>query len=244
MNMMIHILLPSLLGLVSCQSADQECNFTADCQELPRCVNIADASCVCNFGKCVISGSYPFFREQDRQCTNYTDCSCRDDKKNCFCRDGICSTTAWECHETSDCKPMKKCKDKACNCQDNLCSWECDTTADCKDHYCNKANGYTCECEESLCAYKQKPKECNGLKDCVARGFCSEKEPCTCTSNYCNKPWYVGSDGTNCRTDKDCMDTIAKCQETGCTCSNIKDISQYEKRGTCAFNDAKFAFGN
>ena len=51
-----------------------ECAFCRDCKQVPRCQGIQDASCVCNFGKCVISGN-PFFR--NNQCNTYEDCACK-----------------------------------------------------------------------------------------------------------------------------------------------------------------------
>lgn len=51
-----------------------ECSFSPDCKEVPRCQGIQDASCVCNFGRCVIDGN-PFFR--DSQCNTFQDCACK-----------------------------------------------------------------------------------------------------------------------------------------------------------------------
>jgi len=233
--MMKLLLLLSLADSLWAQSPD-ECAFTADCRDAP-CASIADVACVCNFGKCVTTGN-PFY--QGKECTEYTDCKCKDNPPNCFCRDGLCDTTAWECHQDQDCKKMPKCEGKECVCQDNLCSWECDTTPDCKDHYCNEALGYTCECKASQCTYKQKPQECSSLKDCVNGGFCDEDKPCDCTGNYCTQPWWNQNrdeDGTNCRSDQDCNETILKCGDKGCTCSNLKKISEYESRGVCTYNN-------
>merc|ERR1711874_139046 len=87
------------------------------------------------------------------QCSNYTDCDCRDNPSNCFCR-GFppkCVTSAWECHSSKDCKKIEKCQDKECGCHGSLCEHECDTANDCDWHRCNHTERYSCACKQSVC---------------------------------------------------------------------------------------------
>merc|ERR1719435_822376 len=123
-------------------------------QSYQSCQRIADADCVCLFGQCVIEG-HPFTRGSE--CEQYTDCDCRSTPETCFCKDGYCKETRWECHEKRDCARLTKCGNKDCSCSGNTCEHDCDIDQDCKDFHCNRALGYTCKCENSLCAYKQKP---------------------------------------------------------------------------------------
>merc|ERR1712212_284062 len=165
-KMLEVVLLATTLALASGQVLlGNECSFTADCQNIEFCQNIADASCVCNLGKCIIGGN-PFVRNSE--CTTYKDCDCKANPKNCFCHSNACVTSAWECHESSGCAAMEKCAGKECSCQDNTCAWECDRTEDCKDHYCNQALGYKCKCESSICQFERKPEECSNLRDCIS----------------------------------------------------------------------------
>jgi len=205
------------------------CSFTQDCKQYRLCQRIPDASCVCNFGNCVIR-SYPFFRGSE--CNQYTDCACSTDPDNCSCEGGFCRTEPVECHKSQDCKRMDKCKEKECNCQSNLCAWQCDTTADCKDYYCNKALGWTCGCEASICEFVKKPEECKDIGDCVSKGLCKKSEPCDCTQNYCETPHWVNDKG-NCRKDQDCEDSILECKGKKCVCANIVAINEWTKRGKC-----------
>merc|ERR1712032_361609 len=145
----------------------------------------ADASCVCNFGKCIIDGN-PFVRNSE--CTTYQDCDCKNDPKNCFCHDNACVTSAWECHESSEC------------------------TADCQ--------------------FEKKAEECSNLRDCISKKLCSAKKSCDCTQGYCGKPWWANEDN-DCRNDQDCENSLGMCVGGKCACNNIKNISEYEKRGTC-----------
>jgi len=208
------------------------CNFSRDCESYRRCQNIQDASCVCKFGKCVISGGPP---RHGTECTEYTDCECRSSPDTCYCRRGYCSATKWECHEPSDCNKLNKCSDKNCACSGNLCEFECSVDANCSNFHCNRALGYKCKCKDSLCAYEKKPKECSKISDCVNIGLCSEDSPCACTQSYCTVPWWVDSTdlSVNCRSNQDCDDTIYKCQGGKCHCTNIQSITEYEERGTC-----------
>eukprot|EP00091_Calanus_sinicus_P022276 TRINITY_DN6974_c0_g1_i6.p1 TRINITY_DN6974_c0_g1~~TRINITY_DN6974_c0_g1_i6.p1 ORF type:complete len:251 (-),score=56.69 TRINITY_DN6974_c0_g1_i6:253-1005(-) len=226
----------SLLSLMSVSFAQRSslgsCQFSRDCQAHARCRNIADASCVCNFGQCVISGN-PFFRGSE--CNKFTDCACRTDPASCFCRGGFCQETRWECHEPADCNKLSKCRGKSCACTGNLCESDCASDADCKDFHCNRALGYMCKCENSLCAYKKKTTECKTISDCVSQGKCTAAAPCACTQDYCTLPWWVANRDqvANCRTDQDCESTILDCGGNKCACQNKKPINDYEKRGTC-----------
>merc|ERR1712080_504548 len=87
--------------------------------------------CCCRFGSCVLDGGFPI--PGDPECSNYTDCDCRDSPSTCFCRGwpAMCDTRAWECHTSEDCRALDKCADKECGCHSNLCEHECDTASDC-----------------------------------------------------------------------------------------------------------------
>jgi len=221
-----------ILLLAAASGAENECNFTRDCQELRRCRNIADAGCVCNFGKCVIDGN-PFFRGSE--CNKYSDCPCKNNKESCFCRGGFCREARWECHEAADCKKLDKCKSRDCACSGDLCESDCDTDDDCKDFHCNKALGYKCKCENSLCAYKKKSSECKSIADCIEKGKCTADKPCACTQEFCTLPWWVAESSLeiNCRSDQDCEEIIANCRGDKCVCGNMKNINDWELRGTC-----------
>ena len=41
----------------------------------------------------------------------------RRNPKECFCISGRCENRRWECHDSKDCKEMKKCKGKRCVCE-------------------------------------------------------------------------------------------------------------------------------
>jgi len=230
------VFLLCLLSLVPLSLAQRSslgtCEFSRDCQKHVQCQNIADASCVCNFGQCVISGN-PFFRGSE--CNTFADCDCRSDPASCFCRGGFCRETRWECHEAADCKKLNKCKDRECACSGNLCESDCSSDADCADFHCNTALGYFCKCEASLCAYKKKATECKTISDCISQGKCSASTPCACTQDYCTLPWWVqsGDQEQNCRKDQDCEETIAECAGNACSCQNKKPVNDYEMRGTC-----------
>ena len=64
----------SMLSITLAEDSLGSCQFSRDCQTYRQCQQIADASCVCNFGKCVITGN-PFFR--GTECSEYTDCACK-----------------------------------------------------------------------------------------------------------------------------------------------------------------------
>ena len=59
-------------------AASLPCTFTRDCLARPGCANLADASCVCNFGACAVVGHW-WGRPREAQCSSYTDCPCRSD---------------------------------------------------------------------------------------------------------------------------------------------------------------------
>merc|ERR1712215_588932 len=136
-----------ILSLISlCIAQDNSigsCNFSRDCDAYHLCKTVQDAGCSCIFGQCMITGN-PFFRGSE--CDKFTDCNCRNTPETCFCKDGFCRETRWECHEKTDCARLDKCRTKDCTCSDNLCEHECDTDMDCKDFHCNTALGYTCKC--------------------------------------------------------------------------------------------------
>jgi len=208
------------------------CKFTRDCQEYQTCETIQDASCVCNFGSCVISGGY-WWGQRDRQCDSYTDCPCKANRDECFCRDGRCVTEKWECHVSQDCVKLNKCSNGQCTCSGNTCESECTTVSDCKNHYCSRATGYKCKCEDFLCGF-EKVTECSTTQDCFTKDLCSSDKPCDCVNDACVAPWWVLDDQRNCRSDQDC-ESIADCEGSKCFCSNIKPLSnsEWDKRGKC-----------
>merc|ERR1711892_598332 len=84
---------------------DTNCTFTQDCKAYSMCQDIQDVGCVCNFGKCVLDG-LPYFRGD--QCNDWLrDCSCRYAPELCFCRNGWCDETAWECRQAEDCLQLE-----------------------------------------------------------------------------------------------------------------------------------------
>ena len=46
-------------------------------------------------------------------------------------------------------------------------------------------------CKENLCAFEEKPRECEDIGDCVEAGLCAAFLPCSCTNHYCTLPWWV-----------------------------------------------------
>jgi len=142
------------------EADEQECEFTPDCLEVDLCRNVADAWCVCLFGSCVLEGGSLSPTPGDPECSNYTDCDCRDSPSTCFCRGwpARCDTTAWECHTSKDCSVLDKCADKECGCHRNLCEYECDTASDCIEigHSCSSTKNYSCACEQSVCKFVER----------------------------------------------------------------------------------------
>merc|ERR1719228_2421183 len=223
-----------------------ECEFNRDCSELHWCKTIQDAGCGCVLGNCTVTYHVQFGNfHPPKQCSTYKDCKCKNRPDNCFCHDGQCDTKAWECHETRDCKRMKKCSGRACKCKRNQCQWDCDTVADCKKNYCNKRVGRYCKCVNHVCERHKKPQECKlgrygeapDIEPCVTQGLCSWGQPCNCWNplgnrGYCTKPWFVNDYG-NCRNDEDCSTHVMMCREGGCRCIDIKNLSGKKRRGTC-----------
>lgn len=229
-----------LAGGVRSQSPN-ECQFTRDCQKVLRCQRIQDASCICKFGSCVISGN-PFFR--GNECDSYKDCACKGTPEICFCRNGFCKSdpaAKFECHESKDCSSMAKCKGKSCNCQGNLCEFQCNNDADCINggFHCDNITGYKCKCASSICELEKLPAECNSIQDCVKIGKCTDDKPCACTNDQCVDPWFVETSWfknfptKTCRDASDCDYAIARCQEDKCTCENKVKVDQYSFFGEC-----------
>jgi len=213
------------------------CNWSHDCKSYFSCKHIFDAHCVCKFGQCVVQG-LPFMGIGWSECKQYTDCDCRKTPETCFCQHGSCEETRWECHEKRDCARLSKCWDRNCTCSGNLCEHQCDTVEDCKDFSCNTSVGYTCKCEDSLCAYKKKPKECRTIEDCVHQGLCQADTPCACTNEYCTLPWWMKDKNSknNCRNHKDCEEIILDCAGGKCSCLDMvrtNDWNLIMNKGTC-----------
>jgi len=231
-----------VLFMFSFVTADEnsigKCSFSRDCQQYITCQRIQDAGCICNFGSCIISGN-PFFRGSE--CDDYTDCACKDNKEACFCKNGFCKETRYECHESTDCKKLTKCSGKDCACSGFLCEFDCNNEEDCKDFHCNTALGYRCKCEKSLCEYEQKEKECKTITDCISKGFCVSDKPCACTQDYCTKPWWIQTrdETPNCRNDQECEEIIAECAGGKCTCADFVRVTDWENRGTCKTKEEK-----
>lgn len=234
-----------------------ECTWTRDCSNLPKCRGIQDAACLCRLGSCVVYGN-PFFR--GTECTDLNDCNCRANPEKCYCKNGFCTEERWECHEAPDCKKLPKCKDKNCTCDsENLCEFHCSSNADClaKDargrfvYACNSITGYTCECQMSQCNLKKLPSQCEEILDCVNSGKCKKDQPCACIENQCVDPWYVQSPwrkdfpDKNCRTPDDCDASIQMCQVGLCQCVDKVKVNQYESWGVCRLrteaNDKDYA---
>ena len=51
-------------------------------------------------------------------CISYLDLFSGNPDK-CFCKEGFCHNTEWECHKAADCKKMKKCEGVDCTCRGN-----------------------------------------------------------------------------------------------------------------------------
>ena len=60
-----------------CTGKKLECKFTKDCAKNYQKCRIQDASCTCNFGKCVIVGGNWPGPPMESQCYDYKDCPCR-----------------------------------------------------------------------------------------------------------------------------------------------------------------------
>merc|ERR1712059_53107 len=119
---------------------------------------------------------------------------------------------------------MDKCKERDCNCQSNSCEWECDSDPDCKDYNCNQDLGYMCKCQKNICRHVKKPTQCKNIDNCIQKGLCSTSEPCDCTQEYCETPWWVKAEG-NCRDEKDCESSIQNCRGGKCTCGKFVQLN-------------------
>ena len=63
----------------------------------------------------------------------------------------------------------------------------------------------TTRCKENLCAFEEKPRECEDIGDCVEAGLCAAFTPCSCTAHYCTLPWWVTEEdklSSYCRTQQ------------------------------------------
>ena len=223
-------------------SLSPECQFTRDCEKVEKCNGVMDASCICNYGSCIIKGN-PFMIYNE--CNSYIDCDCKSKPENCFCNDGQCQSDPakkYECHESTDCSRFRKCLDNSCTCSRNLCEFECNVDTDCNtDGFgsCPSLTGYSCKCRQNICHNERLPDECNSIQDCVTIGKCEEDKPCACNNGQCTKPWYTMSawyshfPHKSCQTPDDCDYSIAKCQNDRCSCENIERVDTYERFGEC-----------
>lgn len=241
------------------------CTFSHDCLgEGGSCEHIADATCVCNFGRCLVRG-YDIERwvggvqkTRVKQCEKHQDCPCRNETEKCFCIDDKCVNESWECHDDKECSKLAKCDGKQCTCTAGTCEWQCATTEDCVNKndafYCQHL-GYECKCSLGQCESVELPEDCvepafgvedpeaihAGLEACVALGKCMSDEPCQCLNNHCTTPWYATEDG-DCRENtgvKDCSDTVLDCIGDKCLCENVIQIDAYTRLGVCAPNPSK-----
>jgi len=214
------------------EKGGSECEFTRDCSKVDKCRIVTNKRCVCKFGSCVRDGGNLGLFDFKPECKDYLDCACKDSPETCFCRNGRCnSADKFECHESSDCSKMAKCKGKSCGCRYNLCEIECNTVDDCnKGHFGCRGIGVKCKCEESLCERDYLPRECDlssvghrrgrdhhkYIQECVKIGKCSADKPCNCQTGQCVEPW----NGVRCDTNYYCTRYIAQCMPDKCTCEN------------------------
>merc|ERR1719309_956507 len=163
---------PGICQLPDLESSDEgSCKFSHDCRTNGgSCESIQDASCVCNYGRCLVRGFDPSLwvpgaSVRKRECSEYTDCPCSGDRDRCFCIDGECVTEEWECHGDLDCQDQAKCAGKQCTCQGGTCEWQCSSEADCIQNnnafYCEHED-YQCSCERGQCESvpRNPPLEC------------------------------------------------------------------------------------
>jgi len=132
---------------------DGECEFSIDCPPPPPQCRLCRPD-KCNHGKCIFQTDAKF-----TECSKYTDCTCRSNPKECFCIDGACTNQRWECHDSKDCKEMKKCKGKRCFCRGNTCEIlqdSCKTIKDCRNDCLLDENWKErCLCEKGKCIYEE-----------------------------------------------------------------------------------------
>ncbi|XP_023348027.1 tenascin [Eurytemora carolleeae] len=196
--MLLLLLFVCVLSIVSVFCSD--CEFSKNCYKTKECKTIQDAGCICRFGSCIVTGR-PFTGNFTPECKVFTDCSCSKTPETCFCNDGTCVSDPkekWECHDknSTECAAMKKCFDTKCTCRGNLCEHDCNTVEDCinGDFPCARSIGSECGCEENLCTYVLRPKQCDEISNCVEKGKCTGNAPCACTENQCVHPSFAKSE--------------------------------------------------
>ena len=78
-NIMVLFFSLFLFGMaIGLEDSIGNCTFSQDCKGYEYCQLIADASCACNFGQCILTGGLEgelSFR--DYECQEYTDCPCK-----------------------------------------------------------------------------------------------------------------------------------------------------------------------
>jgi len=215
----------------------EECIFSRDCEKIERCADLEyGKDCRCFNGKCFVYSdgededyNYDSPEGVGHECETYKDCSCKSDPKNCFCdiftnKYGRsvhrCVTQARECHQTSDCAALKKCKGRDCRCEQDACEWQCNETKDCenKEHFCHTSPQHTCECSRyytgidynSECYANEKPVKCNKVKDCEDKKHDCHTDPdyfCKCEEGHCRSldRWIDAfEEEVTCKETKEC----------------------------------------
>jgi len=186
-------------------------------------------------------------------CSFDKDCDVIMDGPTQVCRFGKCYISrkkVRECERPVDCRGMQKCTGKNCVCENGSCEWHCDTTKDCfnqKPYRLDCDGGFqtqTCKCENHLCKYVDKPKECDSWRDCQRRGVC-DRDMCKCVmrevlGGFCTVPWFLqyghsdNRPGVQCHGDMDCERYNIHCQETGEKCKCLKEKRMAKSRdGIC-----------
>jgi len=236
-----------------------KCEFSYDCDK--QCKNMYDVYCVCNQGSCVVRVNPGFIRHLlPPECKTLQDCKnlgkCKGvPDSQCFCIDERCNTRyEWECHESTDCTKMEKCRGKKCFCKEGTCEFDCYADEDCYNglhgYQCYESLGYHCKCQNGQCNRVKLPPQCTGIEECIQKNLCKSNQPCECLHDYCKTPWYVeknvmiegfGYTDYNCRTTQDCEDTILVCADGSCICGALVEKAKWaitnnitnNKRGTC-----------
>jgi len=113
-------------SLIGCKNDGEKPWVPRKCEFSSDCPFHSDENNVCNHGECEgtgdIIGCPPL--PGCKPCRNYTECPCRSNPEKCFCVMGRCENRRWECHESKECKKMKKCNGKRCFCADGTCELE------------------------------------------------------------------------------------------------------------------------
>jgi len=234
--MLIFLCILFTLALCGAESSDRpNCTFSWECTQFgevePRCIHGG-----CYTEHRVLSAS-------DRPCNSTSECDCQD-SKDCYCLYNRCLKEKLECHETEDCKKMKKCEGKTCHCVANVCEHECEEAEDCESRklMCSEDMGNKCKCEENLCEIVKPP--CDDMEDCIKNGECEEHTPCACAENVCIQPyprphWMLSSNLDKfCQISEDCNRMIFKCLDGKCSCKK-HIIIEGEKWGTCVVEKKK-----